>query len=141
MEAKASTEATAAASKPLGFDIRAYFKELQKKCDEILSASLTAPNDTLMASSRQFSLELGAWQQVLGKRREAELLRVAALEYEFALLALAQGHYRHAFKSLRLVLELCLQAVLLSSNEVGLREGRRICRRSSAGPRSPGRRG
>ncbi|HWQ93068.1 MAG TPA: hypothetical protein VN673_15445, partial [Clostridia bacterium] len=50
------------------------------------------------------------------------LVKVAALEYEFALLALAQGRYRHAFKGLRLVLELCLQAVYLSANELQLRE-------------------
>jgi len=36
--------------------------------------------------------------------------------------ALAQGHYRHAFKGLSLVLELCLQAVALSANELCLRE-------------------
>lgn len=44
------------------------------------------------------------------------------MEYQFALLALAQGHYRHAFKALRLVLELSLQTIALSSNELELRE-------------------
>lgn len=120
MEAKLTVDA--APSKPQSFDIQAYFRELQKKCDEILATSVEDANAGLMASSRQFCLELGAWHLVIGSRRESELLRIAALEYDFALLALAQGHYRHAFKGLRLVLELCLQAVTLSANELCLRE-------------------
>ena len=114
--------ADAASPKPQSFDIQAYFRELQKKSDEILATSLEDANAGLMASSRQFCVELAAWHQVTGIRRESELLRIAGLEYDFALLALAQGHYRHAFKGLRLVLELCLQAVSLSANELCLRE-------------------
>jgi hypothetical protein len=62
--------------KPQSFDIQAYFRELQKKCDEILSTSVEDANAGLMASSRQFCSELGAWHIVLGDRRETELLRI-----------------------------------------------------------------
>ena len=122
MEATNPAETALSEVKPSGFDIRAYFEELKRKCDAILDASLGGANAALMASSRQFCLELAAWHLVIGGRREAELLRIAAVEYDFALLALVQGHYRHAFKGLRLVLELCLQAVSLSANEICLRE-------------------
>jgi len=62
------------------------------------------------------------WTTALGSRREIALIKAATYEYQFALLALTQGHYRHAFKGLRLVLELTLQAVKLSANEIELRE-------------------
>jgi hypothetical protein len=87
-----------------------------------LKQSLTGKNAGLVAKSHQFATELQVWVRILGNRREAYLVKVAALEYEFALLALTQGHYRHAFKGLRLVMELCLQAVFLSANELRLRE-------------------
>lgn len=122
MDAKPTPAGAEPVLKPQTLDIRAYFQELQSKCDAIVEASLADGNAAVMASSRQFCLELDAWCRVLATRGEAELLRIAALEYDFALLALAQGHYRHAFKGLRLVLELGLQAVNLSANEVCLRE-------------------
>jgi hypothetical protein len=122
METKIGNKLEAQKPETPGSDIQAYFRALQSKCDNVLLTSLTAQNATLMASSRQFWLELEAWRKILDERLEAELLKVASLEYEFALLALAQGQYRHAFKTLRLVLELCLQAITLSANELRLRE-------------------
>ncbi|HYE33088.1 MAG TPA: hypothetical protein VEH27_16800 [Methylomirabilota bacterium] len=102
--------------------IAEYFGTLQKRCSEILEESVRGSNALSMGRSRQFQLELSTWQQTLSQRRESSLIRTAASEYEFALLALAQGHYRHAFKGLRLVLELCLQSLALSVNELCLRE-------------------
>lgn len=103
-------------------DVTKYFNQLHEKCGEILAASMASSNSAAVARSHQFSFELERWCQALGPRNEVELLRVAALEYEFALLALTQGHYRQSFKALRLVLELTLQAVHLSTNEICLRE-------------------
>ncbi len=117
-----TTPADKTTAKPGAFDIEAYFRELQKKSGDIVALSIRGTNAEQMASSRQFALELMAWFRAIASRRESELLKIAALEYEFALLAVAQGHYRHAFKGLRLVLELCLQAVSLSANELCLRE-------------------
>jgi hypothetical protein len=104
------------------FDIKGYLQRLLAKSSSIFDLSLTVPNSSKIAASHVFAGEMGVWCKVLTQRREAELLKVAALEYEFALLALTQGHYRHAFKGLRLVLELILQAVYLSANELLLRE-------------------
>lgn len=108
--------------KPASNDIADYFSKLQAKCGTILIESTAGQNGNLMGASRLFGAELGVWKDTLINRREAELIKVALYEYEFALLALAQGHYRHAYKALRLVLELCLQSVLLSANEMVLRE-------------------
>lgn len=99
-----------------------YFSGLESQCAAVLRSSLTEPNLTSVANSHIFTNELQEWCEVLSFRREVELLRVAALEYEFGLLALVQGHYRNSFKSLRLCLELTLQTVHLSSNELILRE-------------------
>lgn len=104
------------------FDIKQYFDQLHNKCGQILSVSMTEPNLTSVARSHQFFYELAGWCKALEHRTEFELLKVATMEYEFALLALTQGHYRHSFKALRLVLELTLQAVFLSVNEICLRE-------------------
>jgi hypothetical protein len=88
----------------------------------VFKQSLTESNLTKIAASHRFAQELALWCDLIGDKRELELFQVAGHEYEYSLLALAQGHYRHAFKSLRLVLELILQAVYLSSNELRLRE-------------------
>ncbi len=84
--------------------------------------SLTGGNEPKIARSHHFTQELGVWTSVLGLRRETTLFKMAAHEYQYAILALAQGHYRHAFKGLRLVLELTLQAGHLSIHELELRE-------------------
>jgi hypothetical protein len=98
-------------------DIRGYFQQLLAKSGEVFQYSMSAPNSSKNASSHIFVGEMEVWCKVLSQRREVELLKVATVEYEFALFALTQGHYRHAFKALRLVLELILQAICLSANE------------------------
>jgi len=103
-------------------DINQYVDQLHAKCGNILATSMAGPNVEIVANSHQFAYELGDWCKILEHRIEVELLKIAAMEYELALLALIQGHYRHSFKALRLVLELTLQAVYLSANEICLRE-------------------
>jgi len=105
-----------------GTDITKYFNQLHEKCGQILTSSMAGSNLEIVAGSHQFAYELQGWCNILDQRTEVELLKVAAMEYELALLALAQGHYRHSFKALRLVLELTLQAVYLSASEICLRE-------------------
>ena len=99
-----------------------YFGQFDSQCESVLRQSLVEPYLSKIAASHQFAAEMALWQSLIGNKREVELFQVAEHEYEYSLLALAQGHYRHAFKSLRLVLELSLQAVYLSSNEIKLRE-------------------
>ena len=99
-----------------------YFGLFHSQCEAVFKQSLADPHLSAIAKSHKFAEELNLWGSLLAARREAELVQVAMHEYEYSLLALAQGHYRHAFKSLRLVLELSLQAVYLSANELVLRE-------------------
>lgn len=102
--------------------IKAHFEQLQSKCSDIFNTSLNESNLEAVATSHLLVGELELWCEQLSHRRESELLRMATLEYQFALLALTQGYYRHSFKGLRLVLEMILQAVYLSSDELCLRE-------------------
>jgi hypothetical protein len=99
-----------------------YFGQFHLQCQGVFEQSLAEPNLAKVAVSHRFAPELALWCELIGDNREVELFRVAEHEYEYSLLALTQGHYRHAFKSLRLVLELTLQAVFLSANELRLRE-------------------
>ncbi len=99
-----------------------YFAQFHSQCEAVFQRSLSEPDLSKIAKSHAFTTELELWCGLIGDRREVELLRVAQHEYEYSLLILAQGHYRHAFKSLRLVLELSLQAIYLSANELRLRE-------------------
>lgn len=103
-------------------DITEHLQRLCRKCDSVFASSMAGSNAQKIAASHLFVDEIATWNSVLEQRRESELLRIAAMEYQFALLALTQGYYRHAFKGLRLVLELILQAVYLSSQEIQLRE-------------------
>ena len=102
--------------------IQLHYDGLHSQSGKILSESLHAGNGVKVARSHQFTQEVEIWTAVLNNRRESVLLKMVAHEYQFALLALAQGHYRHAFKGLRLVLELTLQAAHLSTHELELRE-------------------
>lgn len=99
-----------------------HFARFHTECNVVFQQSNTEPNLSKITKSHEFVEELNLWCELIGDRREVELLRVAQHEYEYSLLILAQGHYRHAFKSLRLVLELSLQAIHLSANELRLRE-------------------
>jgi hypothetical protein len=109
-------------STPAESPIRQHYNELHVHCGEILALSSTGGNESKIARSHLFAQELEVWTSVLEMRRETTLFKMAAHEYQFAILALAQGHYRHAFKGLRLVLELTLQAGHLSIHELELRE-------------------
>lgn len=98
------------------------YKRLHDASGEIVLASLQAQYASLMAESHAFLPELERWAEVIKPNKEQHLFIVAAQEYQYALLALAQGLYRQAFKGLRLVLELCLQAIYLSAHKVELEE-------------------
>ncbi|HEV2567873.1 hypothetical protein [Sphingomonas sp.] len=69
-----------------------------------------------------FVTELEAWREPLADQPEVVLFDTAHGEYLIALLNAVQGQYRNAFKGLRLVLELHLQGVLLSTDLLALKE-------------------
>jgi hypothetical protein len=81
--------------------IAILYRSLHDTCGGILQASLQAEPAQLVAESHVFLYELEHWVKVIAPNKEQQLLAVAAREYQYALLALAQGLYRQAFKGLR----------------------------------------
>ncbi len=98
------------------------YRQLHAKCGEILETSLADGRERALAAAHLCVHEIETWHGSLEPRLESYLIDSAGRELQYALLSVVQGHYGHAFKSLRLVLELGLQAVYLSSNAVAVRE-------------------
>jgi hypothetical protein len=100
-----------------------YYRKLYQRCGEIQRLSFEdSDSQVLFAQSHSYVNDFEAWIDVLSSKPEVVLLKAAFYEYQFALLALTLGQYRQAFMSLRLFMELSLNAILLSSNELDLRE-------------------
>ena len=102
--------------------VEAHFRALQSRTSEILEQSLVGDFGASLAKSHSATEDICAWVTVLEQRLEAKLLEASLREYQFALYAVASGLYRHAFAALRLFLELALNAVFLSANELHLRQ-------------------
>jgi hypothetical protein len=66
--------------------------------------------------------DIGVMIQLTAERPEHYCVTRAQSEYQFALSALLNGHYRHSFASLRLSAELLLYGVYFSAHEVKLRQ-------------------
>ena len=96
--------------------------ELNERCSNAVTHATAPELEPLVGQSYVFLTDLEAWALVLANRLEAPLLHTASHEYAVSLLNSCQGQYRNAFKSLRLVLELCIQSAFLSANLVALSE-------------------
>lgn len=94
----------------------AALRQLNDSCSASLGESLSGSNAIEIGKAYGFAGDIATWISVLGARPESFLLQVSEQEYITALVNLSQGQYRNAFKALRLVLELQLQAVYLSAN-------------------------
>ncbi|AGA26492.1 hypothetical protein [Singulisphaera acidiphila] len=104
-------------------EIVVHYRRLQEKCAEILEQTFRVPgNVDLQAKSQMLLTELEAWAATTTGTPESGLLTSVGKELQYALLAVAQGQYREAFKGLRLVMELTLQTMHLSVNRLELRE-------------------
>jgi len=99
-----------------------FLEQLNAACSAALSATKGSSSATKLAASYVFVTELEAWRTVLKDRPEVWLFDTAHSEYLIGMLNAAQGQYRNAFKCLRLVLELHLQGVLLSTDLLELKE-------------------
>lgn len=103
--------------------IVAHYRQLQGRCQEILEETFRLPDNVDAQAKSQLLLnDLRAWAGVIRTRPEAQVLAAVSRELEYALLAVAQGQYREAFRGLRLVVELTLQVVNLSTNRLELEE-------------------
>ena len=103
--------------------IVAHYQRLQEKCAEIMKQTfLIHENIDVQARSQQLLSELDGWAAAVTGESETLLLKAVCKELQYALLAVAQGQYREAFKGLRLVIELTLQIIHLSANRLELQE-------------------
>ena len=101
---------------------------LHEVCTKTMLHSFEREFSPLIAESYVFVTDLTMWNEVLAENPESVLFEKAEQEYLIALLNLAQGQYRNAFKGLRLVLELSVQGVHLSANLIELNEWLRSSR-------------
>jgi hypothetical protein len=99
-----------------------HYRDLLSASGAVMAASFVGSHANAMAKSHAFIADLGLWIGQLRGRPELPVLESALREYQFALLSLSAGHYRAAFASLRLTLELSFAAVQWSANERELRE-------------------
>ena len=102
--------------------IENYYRDLYTQCGKVLDFSIANQFSSRLADSHNHITDIGVWIKVLEARTEVFLLELALHEYQFAILSLCIGHYRQAFASLRLFMELALASVQFSANELQLRE-------------------
>ena len=105
--------------------IKTHYTQLHSRCGEVLNESFAEAHSASMAKSHAFVADFALWITELGTRPEVPVFQAALREYQFSLLAVSFGQYRAAFSALRLSLELCLAAILWSTNERELREWKR----------------
>lgn len=89
----------------------------------ILEESLR-DKDCILALTKSYCFvnDISLCVSLVSGRRESKLILHSIKEYQFALFALNQGFYRHAFSALRLSFELALSAIEFSANEIALRQ-------------------
>jgi hypothetical protein len=103
---------------------KTHYEMLHAASGVVLAESFIGAHGESMAKSHAFIEDLASWIKELNNKLEVSVLKSALRDYQFALLALSVGHYRAAFKALRLTLELSFAAVYWSANERELREWR-----------------
>lgn len=100
-------------------DIAARYRQLGSDCNVCLEKSLANSDDLVkQTKSHNFMQEYELLSKVLDERPERKVLLFALKEYEVALLALLQGHYRFAFSGIRLFFEMMLSVVQFSAHEI-----------------------
>lgn len=103
--------------------ITEHYQDLQKRGHEALSNLLS--DDERLASftvAHNYTVDFELMYEAIKHRPEAELIKLAIREYQFALYAASSAMYRHAWISLRLSLELSLAAIHFSAHEINLRK-------------------
>jgi hypothetical protein len=101
---------------------RAALERLHAACNRAVVSSFEDGREKRLSQHYAFVSEMEAWSAALHGRPEQALSEVAQREHLLSMLSLIQGQYRSAFKGLRLVLELHLQGILLSTDAIGLHE-------------------
>lgn len=99
-----------------------YYKYLHECAGKTLAETYSDEETAaLHVKSHGYLNDYGVLYKVIAGRHESPVFDLAFKEYQFALLALSSGQYRHAFSGLRLFFELWLSAVYFSGNELDFR--------------------
>jgi len=97
-------------------------RQLHIRCQSVVDLSLDERNEACLGESYLFANDLDSWSTAISEFPESTLVATASSEYILAMLNVCQGQYRNGFKGLRLVLELGMQCVYLSSDLVQRQE-------------------
>ena len=99
-----------------------HYIELFEESQKILTESFSEDNEKRMNISHSCIHDYEIYLKTLKERPEIAVYEAALCEYQFSLLALAAGYYRHAYSGLRYMLEMTLAGVSFSANEYHLRQ-------------------
>ena len=106
-----------------------HYLNLLHLSEDVLKEML-ADKDALEAltASHNYLLDYDRMQSAIADRPEVDTLNAAVKEYQFALFALTNGQYRHAFIGLRLFFELILVTIQFSAHEIDYRMWEKDCK-------------
>jgi len=98
-----------------------HYLGIHSVCKDIINTSFIDDRQVLFAKNHAFINDLNEWVEVLNKRPEQELFKMAFYEYQYSLIFVSQGMYRQAFNSLRFFIEHSSAALYFSYREMDLR--------------------
>jgi hypothetical protein len=106
---------------PTLLECKKYYTDLNEGCGKIIEISFISPAAEQYFRRHNFSSDLEKWIRLQSDRHEVEVLKSSLNEYQYSLLAVAQGRYRQSFMALRLSFELALASIYFSANEFDFR--------------------
>lgn len=99
-----------------------FYSDLLDRSQEVIKLTEeTVELRKSFISASNFSSDLDILVEAVKDRPESEILALAQLEFQHSLLLAVSGHYRHSHISIRLFLELFLNAILFSAHEIECR--------------------
>jgi hypothetical protein len=99
-----------------------FYLSLHARGESILKETISdAGHLSMLTASHNHLADFEKLYLAVEGRPESTLFNYACREYQFSLLAVSGGIYRHAFVSLRLFLELFLTGIQFSAKEIDLR--------------------
>lgn len=103
-------------------DCKDLYIDINEKLHTIIEDTLIEKNIKIHSISHNFVEDFEKWIDQFSSENEVILYKSALIEYQYALLFVAQGLYRQAFNSLRFCLEHTFFGVYLSTSEFNFRK-------------------
>jgi hypothetical protein len=95
-----------------------YGKSLDQSRDVLNSLAKNVDSLSVFSCCHDFLIDFYELEKIIHEKPESGMLLHAIKEYEYSLISLSNGHYRHAFISLRLFFELSLSSIQFSAHEI-----------------------